>query len=59
MRNGYLPKRTTQTELLKIPKVRDKSESEIKFNSELIPPYLKPTTCMNVLPVLYLKGLYR
>lgn len=44
-RNGYLPERAIQTELgdiaVKVPKVRDRPGSGIKFNSRLIPPYLK------------------
>lgn len=45
VRNGYLPQRTVQTGLgdieVKVPKVRDRSGSGIKFNSKLLPPYLK------------------
>ncbi len=45
IRNGYLPERTIQTGIgaveVKIPKVRDRSGQGIKFNSKLIPPYLK------------------
>ena len=47
VRNGYLPKREIQTGLGEIsvclPKVRDRSGSGIKFNSMLVPPYLKRT----------------
>ncbi len=46
VRNGYLPERTIQTGLgdiaVKIPKVRDRTGSGLKFNSSLVPPYLKP-----------------
>ena len=45
VRNGYLPERIIQTGIgdveVKIPKVRDRSNSGICFNSSLIPPYLK------------------
>lgn len=45
VRNGYLPERTIQTGLgdieVKVPKVRDRSGSGIRFNSTLLPPYLK------------------
>ena len=45
VRNGYLPERSVQTGLgdieVKVPKVRDRSGSGIKFNSKLVPPYLK------------------
>ena len=41
VRNGYLPTRTIQTGLgdipVKVPKVRDRSGSGIKFNSQLVP----------------------
>ena len=62
VRNGYLPQRTIQTGLgdveVQLPKVRDKSKQGIKFNSLLIPPYLKRTDSIEeLLPVLYLKGI--
>jgi len=62
VRNGYLPKRTIQTGLgdveVQLPKIRDKSKQGIKFNSLLIPPYLKRTESIEeLLPVLYLKGI--
>src|SRR5690625_1186346 len=45
VRNGYLPTRTIQTGIgdveVRVPKVRDRSCSGIKFNSSLLPPYLK------------------
>ena len=45
VRNGYLPERTIQTGLgdvdVRVPKVRDRSKTGIKFNSDLLPPYLK------------------
>ena len=62
VRNGYLPERTIQTGLgdirVKVPKVRDRSGSGIKFNSKLIPPYLKRTKAIEeLIPWLYLKGI--
>ena len=62
VRNGYLPKRTIQTGLgdveVQVPKIRDKSKQGIKFNSLLLPPYLKRTESIEeLLPVLYLKGI--
>lgn len=62
VRNGYLPERTVQTGLgdvpVKVPKVRDRSGSGIKFNSSLVPPYLKRTKAMEeFIPWLYLKGV--
>jgi putative transposase len=44
VRNGYQPERTLQTGLgnisVKVPKVRDRSKQGVKFNSQLVPPYL-------------------
>ena len=62
VRNGYLPARQIQTGLgavdVKIPKIRDRSGNGIKFNSKLIPPYLKRTKRIEeFLPFLYLKGV--
>lgn len=62
VRNGYLPQRTVQTGIgdvsVKVPKVRDRSESGIKFNSTLLPPYLKRTKSLEeFIPWLYLKGI--
>ena len=62
IRNGYLPERDVQTGVgpvkVRIPKVRDRSGSGIKFNSELIPPYLKRSKNMEeFLPWLYLRGI--
>ena len=51
VRNGHLPERTLQTGLgdmtVKVPKVRDRTGSGIKFNSTLVLPYLKrnESTC--------------
>ena len=62
IRNGYLPKRTVQTGIgdveVQVPKIWDKTNQGIKFNSLLIPPYLKRTESIEeLLPVLYLKGI--
>jgi transposase-like protein len=62
VRNGYLPARTIQTGIgdieVKVPKVRDRSGNGVKFNSALLPPYLKRTKSMEeLLPWLYLKGI--
>lgn len=62
VRNGYLPERAVQTGLgdipVKVPKVRDRSGTGIKFNSKLIPPYLKRTKAVEeFIPWLYLKGI--
>jgi putative transposase len=64
VRNGYLPSREIATGigqvLVQVPRVRDRSdESEkIRFQSSLIPPYMRRTATLNqVLPLLYLKGI--
>ena len=62
VRNGYLPTRTVTTGLseveTQVPRVRDRTQSGIKFNSLLLPPYLKRSRSVEeVLPWLYLKGV--
>ncbi len=62
VRNGYLPQRDIQkgigTLAVRVPKVRDRSGNGIKFNSALLPPYLKRTKSVeDLLPWLYLKGV--
>lgn len=62
VRNGYLPERTIMTGVgaveIQVPKVRDRSGNGIKFNSSLLPPYLKRSQSVEeVLPWLYLKGV--
>jgi putative transposase len=61
VRNGYLPERAIQTGIgevtVKAPRVRDRG-GELKFNSSLLPPYLRRTRSLDeLLPWLYLKGL--
>jgi len=62
VKNGYLPARTLQTGIgdvdIQVPKIRDRTQSGIKFNSSLLPPYLKRTKSIEeLLPWLYLKGI--
>ena len=62
VRNGYLPERPIMTGVgavpVQVPKVRDRSGQGIKFNSSLLPPYLKRSRSVEeVLPWLYLKGI--
>ena len=62
VRNGYLPEREIQTGIgpvkIRVPKIRDKSNQGIKFNSNLLPPYLRKTRSVEeLLPWLYLKGI--
>jgi putative transposase len=57
VRNGYLPERTISTGVgevdIQLPKVRDRTGSGIKFNSILLPPYLKRSRSVEeVLPWL-------
>lgn len=62
VRNGYLPERDIQTAAgpiaVEIPKVRDRTGSGIKFNSQLVPRYVRRTpTISAALPWIYLKGV--
>ena len=62
VRNGYQPERKIQTGIgnipVKIPKVRDRKQGGVKFNSALIPPYLKKTKNIEeLIPWLYLRGI--
>ena len=58
VRNGYLPEREVLTALgpvpVRVPKVRDRSGSGIKFNSALVPP---AKSVEAALPWLYLRGI--
>ena len=62
VRNGYLPERELQTGIgpvaVKVPKIRDKRGQGAKFNSTLVPPYVRKTRSIEeMLPWLYLKGI--
>jgi putative transposase len=62
VRNGYLPERTVQTGVgeveVRVPKVRDRSGGRARFNSNLLPPYLKRARSIEeLIPWLYLKGV--
>lgn len=62
VRNGHLPKRTIQTGVgdveVQVPKIRDRSGSGIRFNSQLLPPYLKRARSLEeLIPWLYLRGV--
>ena len=62
VRNGYQPERNILTAVgpvaVRVPKVRDRSKSGIKFNSQLVPPYVRKTPRISAaLPWLYLKGI--
>lgn len=62
VRNGYLPERDVLTGAgpltVKVPKVRDRSGNGVKFNSAIVPPYVrKSPRVASALPWLYLKGI--
>lgn len=62
VRNGYLPEREIITGVgnvaVKVPKVRDRSGGGIKFNSSLVPPYVRKAKRVEAaLPWLYLRGI--
>ena len=62
VRNGYLPERDVLTGAgpvaVKVPKVRDRSGSGVKFNSVIVPPYVRKSPRVSAaLPWLYLKGI--
>ena len=62
VRNGYLPQRELLTGAgpipVKVPKVRDRSRSGIKFNSNIVPPYIRKSPRVSAAPPwLYLKGI--
>jgi transposase-like protein len=62
VRNGYLPQREVLTGAgpiaVKVPKVRDRSGSGVKFNSAIVPPYVRKSPRVSAaLPWLYLKGI--
>lgn len=62
VRNGYLPERNIQTGIgsvaVKVPRIRDRGQENIKFTPSLIPQYMRRTATIDVLlPLLYLKGI--
>ena len=62
IRNGYLPEREVVTAIgpvtVKVPKVRDRSGSGVKFNSNIVPPYIRKSPRVSAaLPWLYLRGV--
>lgn len=62
VRNGYLPERQVLTAVgpvdVRVPKVRDRSGGGVKFNSALVPPFVRRSQRMSAaLPWLYLKGI--
>jgi putative transposase len=62
VRNGYLPERDVLTAAgpvsVKVPKVRDRSRTGVKFNSAVVPPYVRKSPRVSAaLPWLYLKGV--
>jgi transposase-like protein len=62
VRNGYLPERPILTAVgpvpVKVPRVRDRNKLGVRFNSNLIPAYIRKSTRMTAaIPWLYLKGI--
>lgn len=62
VRNGYLPEREVLTAAgpvpIKVPKVRDRAGTGVKFNSAIVPPYVRKSPRVSAaLPWLYLKGI--
>lgn len=62
VRNGYLPERKVVTAIgpvtVQVPKVRDRSGSGIRFNSTIVPPYVRKSARVSAaLPWLYLRGI--
>ncbi|WP_230980593.1 transposase, partial [Burkholderia cepacia] len=62
VRNGYLPERQVVTAVgpvsVQVPKVRDRSGSGVKFNSAIVPPYVRKSPRVSAsLPWLYLRGV--
>jgi putative transposase len=64
VRNGFLPQRTILTGIgpveVKQPRVKDRrpTEQREKFNSAILPPYLRKTKSIEeLIPWLYLKGI--
>jgi putative transposase len=62
VRNGYLPEREVVTAIgpvpVQVPKVRDRSGSRVKFNSNIVPPYVRKSPRVSAaLPWLYLRGV--
>jgi transposase-like protein len=62
VRNGYHPERSIVTGLgpvpVKVPRVRDRSGEGIRFQSELVPRYVRRAASVDaLLPWLYLRGI--
>ena len=62
VRNGYLPEREVLTAAgpitVQVPKVRDRTGLGVKFNSNIVPPYVRKSPHVSAaLPWLYLKGI--
>lgn len=62
VRNGYLPHRSVVTGLgpvgVKVPRVKDRTGQGIRFESKLVPPYVRRAASVDaVLPWLYLRGI--
>src|SRR5437899_34376 len=62
VRNGSLPEREVHTGVgavrVKVPRVRDRSGTGLRFHSALLPPYVRRSQSLAaLLPWLYLQGV--
>jgi hypothetical protein len=62
VRNGYLPARDILSSAgpisVQVPKIRDRLGRKIKFNSQVVPPFVRRSKRVSAaLPWLYLKGI--
>ena len=62
VRNGYLPEREVLTGIgpvaVKVPRVRDRTGGEARFESKLVPAYVRRAASVDAaLPWLYLRGI--
>jgi len=62
VRNGYLPARSIVTGIgpvsVSVPRIRDRSGQGIRFESKLVPTYVRRAKSMDAaLPWLYLRGI--
>ncbi len=62
VRNGYLPEREVLIGIgpvaVKVPRVRDRTGGELRFESKLVPAYVRRAASVDAaLPWLYLRGI--
>ena len=63
IRNGYLPERTIQTGIgdiaVRVPRARDRSGSDIRFTSSILPPYLRRSKSIEAFIVIFATLMYQ